>query len=490
MRDPGPAVAVAASLLFAAAAAHAGATLELTGAPTSTNSMSARVLGRGAATAYFNPAMLADTHPTTEAGYFVLITHTSIELLPRPAGVDVPQSIYNAQLGGPGGSSTRLTLRPLPTSELVNPRENTLVRGTTSYAALGVVRPLFGDRLVFGFYTLLPLNSFLEQQGFFSDERSQYFTDKLHYELLGDRKTMTTFAVAIGSRLNDWLAIGGGADISIGTRTNMAVYVPDAADQREVLLGPNIHTGTSAAPYFSVLTQPTERLQLTMVVHMATSIATDGQNDLRFWNYTYPAGQNSIKQIYHFSQGYEPLRVAIGGVYSSRRHSLGKNWQIGVQALLTRWSQYRDRHDEKPLDAWHDTISPTLGAALDMRGQRLSADLGYVPSPVPDQNGRTNYVDSNRIVASLAFDTPTSVLGASFGMGFYLSGQLLLKRSVTKSPNAANPVIDEVPDNATDIVKNQPLPGAKGLQTNNPGYPGWSAQGWMLGGGVAFRLPR
>ncbi len=490
MRDLGPAVAVAVSLLFAAPVARAGATLELIGAPTSTNSMSARVLGRGAAVAYFNPALLPDTPATTEAGYFVLITHTSIDLLPRPPGVDVPESIYNAQLGGPGGATQPLGLRPLPTAELVNPRQNTLVRDTTGYAALGVVRPIFGERMVFGFYTLLPLHSFLEQHGFFSDERSQYFTNQLHYELLGDRKTTTTFAVALGSRLNDWLSVGGGADISIGTRTDMAVYVPDAGDQSVVLLGPNIRTATTAAPYFSVLTQPSEHLQLTMLVHMATSMNTDGQNDLRFWNYTYPAGQNSIKQIYHFSQGYEPLRVTIGGSYSSRPHGLGKNWQIGAQAVLTRWSQYRDRHNERPLDAWHDTISPTLGGALDLGRQRVSADLGYVPSPVPDQTGRTNYVDSSRIVASLAFDTPTSVLGASFGMGFYLSGQLLLKRSVVKSPAAAHPVIDEVPDNATDIVKNQPLPGAQGLQTNNPGYPGWSAQGWMLGGGVALRLPR
>ncbi len=489
MRDLGPAAAALASLLLAASSARAGATLELTGAPTSTNSMSARVLGRGAAISYFNPAMLPDASPTTEAGYFLLITHTSIDLLPRPAGVDVPTSIYDAQLAGPGGTQ-RLALRPLPTSELIRPRQNTLVRDATGYAALGVVRPLFGDRLVFGFYTLLPLHSFLEQHGYFSDERSQYFTNQLHYELLGDRKTMTTFAVAFGSRLTDWLSVGGGADITIGTRTDMAVYVPDAGDQSVVLLGPNIRTATTAAPYFSVLTRPDQRLQLTMILHMPTSISTDGQNNLRFWNYTYPKGQNSIKQVYQFSQGYEPLRVAIGGVFSTHPHGFGKNWQVGAQAVLTRWSQYTDRHNEKPLDTWHDTISPTLGAALDMSGQRISADLGYVPSPVPAQNGRTNYVDSSRVVASLAFDTPTSVLGASFGMGFYLSGQLLLQTSATKSASAAHPVIDEVPDNATDIVKNQPLPGAQGLQTNNPGYPGWSAQGWMLGGGVALRLPR
>ena len=28
------------------------------------------------------------------------------------------------------------------------------------------------------------------------------------------------------------------------------------------------------------------------------------------------------------------------------------------------------------------------------------------------------------------------------------------------------------------------LAGAQGLQTNNPGWPGFGSQGWLLGGGV------
>jgi hypothetical protein len=43
-------------------------------------------------------------------------------------------------------------------------------------------------------------------------------------------------------------------------------------------------------------------------------------------------------------------------------------------------------------------------------------------------------------------------------------------------------VQDEVPDNS--ILNGQPLAGAQGLQTNNPGWPGFGSQGWLLGGGV------
>jgi hypothetical protein len=82
------------------------------------------------------------------------------------------------------------------------------------------------------------------------------------------------------------------------------------------------------------------------------------------------------------------------------------------------------------------------------------------------------------------------VFGTAFGVGTYLHGQLLIPRSVEKSPTAPHPVIDEVDDRAVDVASGDPLPGANGLQTNNPGYPGFSSSGWLLGGGLALRLPR
>ena len=71
---------------------------------------------------------------------------------------------------------------------------------------------------------------------------------------------------------------------------------------------------------------------------------TNGENDLRFWNYTYPKGQNSVVQTYTISQGSEPLRFALGGSYGGPRRPDGRApWEIGVQLLAERWSQYYDR---------------------------------------------------------------------------------------------------------------------------------------------------
>jgi hypothetical protein len=50
-----------------------------------------------------------------------------------------------------------------------------------------------------------------------------------------------------------------------------------------------------------------------------------------------------------------------------------------------------------------------------------------------------------------------------------------------------NLVIDEVPDDATGGVDPvtgvaRPLEGREGLQTNNPGWPGFFSAGWLVGG--------
>jgi hypothetical protein len=51
-------------------------------------------------------------------------------------------------------------------------------------------------------------------------------------------------------------------------------------------------------------------------------------------------------------------------------------------------------------------------------------------------------------------------------------------------------VLDEFPDNSIDVRTNQPVAASAGLQTNNPGYPGFTSTGYMLGAGVCLRIAR
>ena len=466
-------------------AAHASSTLELLGATTGGNQITARVLSRSSAVTYFNPSLLPEATPKLEAGFFGLVTQSNIRLKARPNGVDVPSSVYSTNPTLPSPKDPYAAYPPLATTDLPNPRANTDADDNVIYAAIGMVRPLAGKALVFGFYAFLPVRAFLDQNGFFADEREQYFSNQLHFELLGDRLDVSTITFALGSQLSDWISVGAGIDVSIFTESKVTVYVPSATDQTTVLLAPDIHTNSKFKPYFATTLHPTARSSVVGTLHFPFDNRTNGENDLRFWK----SGKSTTQQVYTISQGSEPLRVGLGGSYSGRRLPDGRApWELGVQLLAERWSRYYTRQGVHPLDQWNNTVSVALGGGFLWRERHITTDIGYVPSPVPDQTGRTNYVDNSRLVASVGIEGPVKFLGRDLEAGITLFGSYFLPRSVTKDPNAAHPVLDEVPDDVLDLTTN--LPAAAGLQTNNPGYPGWKSTGYMVGAGATFRIAR
>ena len=65
-----------------------------------------------------------------------------------------------------------------------------------------------------------------------------------------------------------------------------------------------------------------------------------------------------------------------------------------------------------------------------------------------------------------------------------LQVQRLLERKHVKAQydpadKSGNGLLDEVPDEAINVVNNQPLESAKGLQTNNLGFPYFQHGGWL-----------
>jgi hypothetical protein len=50
-------------------------------------------------------------------------------------------------------------------------------------------------------------------------------------------------------------------------------------------------------------------------------------------------------------------------------------------------------------------------------------------------------------------------------------------------------ILDELPDGSIFGSTHEPVPGAQGLQTNNPGWPGFASEGWVWGGGITLGVP-
>ena len=472
------------SILFGSPPCRASSVLETIGAPGAGNGFSSRALPGGAETTYYNPSLLVETAPQLAFGTLIIGDYGRIQLSPRPSGVDVPNSVLDADLVGSGSSNLRLW--PQPTSQLPNPRQNTRMSDVSQYVAVGLVKPVLDQLLVVGLYVMVPTSGFLKQDSFFPDEREQYFTNQLHFELLGDRLKVPSLAAAIAFRVTRRLSLGAGVNGGMATRTQMQIYIPNAANQSTMLIVPHIDTRFAGAPYFAAAWHPWDAGLITATVHLPKSWSTSGENRLRYWQYPYPAGQNAVLQTYELTQGSEPVRVGLGLGTNGR---LGqKTWRIGVQGTWTQWSHYSDRHSEQPLDVWHNTVTLGVGWSLESAKRNLSGELGVAPSPVPDQVGQSNYVDNTRLGASLGVEFPFSYGNVNYAIDLHLQGQFLVPRSVTKRADAAHPVIDEVPDNAVDRLRGLPLAGAAGLQTNNPGYPGYTSTGALLGASLVLKV--
>ena len=81
-------------------------------------------------------------------------------------------------------------------------------------------------------------------------------------------------------------------------------------------------------------------------------------------------------------------------------------------------------------------------------------------------------------------------------VGWFVSVQRLLARDTNKTQGpyqncapGVKTVCDELPDSTTDPVSGKVLPQAQGLQTGNPGFPGFLSYGTILAVGLDLRIP-
>jgi hypothetical protein len=512
------AAAVAATVWLAAPPAGASPLFELVGGQGGSSGLNPRATGASAASTYFNPALLPDAEKGLELGVFVLSDGIDISVDDRGSSpqcvngsCDVP-SVFGT---GPesfrhadGSALDHPTVptewlqdgRPeSPTSDALAPRPRQGAgksEDLRAYQVIGLVSPIFGKRLVLGFYAMVPLSEFTTARAFYNDEREQFFSNSLHAELYDDRLTATSLAFGAGSRVTDTLSLGVTLTLSLTNSAQAPVYVSNLSNLDTVLLDSNIGVQAAVAPHFGVAWQAARPLRLSATVHtkQAFEIATG-------FRYFLATGSEQSAEV-HFTHDYMPLTIGAGA-----------DWRIGKLAGSTlsavgtlewaEWSDYEDRHSERPHPdyAWADTLSGALGARLDSGSLVSFVDVAYQPTPVPAQTGRSNYVDNDRVSFAGGVEYRFSLWGGRFKLGAQLEAHDLLYRHVTKFETPDNPqpnehlphygdhaypqlVIDEVPDDAVDGQLHEAVPGRDGLQTNNPGFPGFSSGGWLTGGSI------
>jgi len=487
-------IASACALLVSARAAQASPLLDLMGDTSSPGALQARTVAGGSGAAYFNPALLTATPAGIHAGFTLLHQRIGVQLDGRPATeFGVPQGIMNA--GHADGS--RFDNYPIPTNLLqfgrskeglqeafaARPRQGAgSGRDTLTYEVIGLVVKLFDDHVALGFHGMIPNGEFMRLRAFFSDEREQYFSNSLHPELYADRMTALSLAFGVGIQLTSRLSLGLGTSFSIAADVGAPTYVIDTGNLGKVLIDLDGGAKMGLAPHFGATYEVSDRLRVSATAHAPQ------QSELRTkFTFLLPNGIEQGSGV-TFVLNYTPWQVALGAAYDLIKQP-GSTLTVTGTALYSGWSAYLDRHGARPSPAyaWADVISPTLGVRYAVGGFTTAFDLAYVPTPIPAQTGRTNYVDNDRIGGSLGAEYAMLAWGTRCRFGAQVQVHSLLVRYQSKLPTPTGAdgknltpelVKDELPDDAQ--LGGQPLAHARGLQTNNPGWPGFSSGGLIL----------
>jgi long-chain fatty acid transport protein len=472
--------------------------LDLTGGTDGLGGLQARTIGGGPSAAYFNPALLVQAPFGFTVGFLVVGEQIGVSLDGRPGTqYAVPDGVANAT----HADGSAIGNVPIPTNLLQNGRPASGINpalasrprqgaGTghqvAAYEMIGFVGKLLDDRLAFGLYGILPNKNFTNLNAFYADEREQYFSNSLHPELYDDRLTPVSIAFGLGWKVTDGLSIGVGGSLSLQAGVGAPTYVSNAGALQNLLIDTNAKVNVSLSPNFGLAYDPSPRWHFAGTVHAPEKVEL-GVN----FSFLLP---NGLQQSSDFTLVYDymPWQVGAGAgfdVLQGRDDTL----TLAATAVYGNWSDYLDRHGQSAVPAygWYDTLTPTAGVRYRRGATGVFLDAQYKPTPVPPQTGRTNYVDNDRIGAAVGFDYAFSLLHTSMRLGVQTQAYWLLPRHQAKLTTPAEPdgrnhhpalVVDEVPDDAQ--VAGEPLAGSQGLQTNNPGWPGFGSQGGIVEAGL------
>lgn len=457
----------AVALLFSAAPAAAG--------PMDTYGFGGRATGMGGAQTadavgpealFYNVGALGNSEQRVAFGMIFTVNQADILLHDRPQGYDVPDLGFDSPA--------------VPSGNQRHPRSDTIGVAPYHAVSLGGVTSFGLERLRVGAMVQIPLTGFLDLSTHFADERERIYSNQLHYEFLG--KSNRRFSLGFGGayKVTDWMSVGLGALYVPGAAPGVEVFVEDLANQADVDLNADIPTTDNWGLLAGAVFELPLDLKLGLAYRGETYFEVNGQNTI-YLGTENPAAE-PIVQEFNWTPSYSPETFSGGVAWSP------EGFQLQADLRFIRWSRYRDTQSAEP--PFQDVFQGHLGAEVEVTDSTLiRAGVGYIPTPVPPQTGRTNYVDNNRLKTGLGAAHRFKLLGQDVEVEWALQLQSLFKRSVQKRQLDSYPdcgpgvtdLCDEVPDDTTTSETGRRYPEAQGLQTGNPGFPGFTSGGWLGG---------
>lgn len=476
-RRPPAAAALALLAVLAVPSVASANPYELFGASTRSGAMGQAVTAHGAeaSSLWHNPGGLGLADPSMGVGMLFSFDQVGIRPKSRPAGYDLPD------LG--------TTSPAIPSKYRL--RQNGEVDDISNLYdfRLDAVGSFGLENLRFGVSVALPVNRLGLQKSRYADEREQYASNRLAFELLGDRSQHQVILVGVGYRVLSWLSLGAAMSIMPEGTATSTVYVADAANQKNVRISVDNEQVGRAAPIVGAIAKPLERLQLGASWRGANWFRLGIQNQIQIKGFQGTPDSFPVVQNVSMTLNYTPDQLALGAAWK------GDAWLAAVDAVWSRWSQYVDTQGATATglrDVWSIRAGGEYQATAD---RTLRVGLQWEPSPVPDQIGRSNYVDNDRIVANIGAAHGLDLLGRPVTIAWHLGLHHLVARDTNKATQASYPacaegvtaLCDELPDGTKDPASGQPLAASAGLQTGSPGFPGWTSWGNLLTLGIDLR---
>ncbi|MFO0659890.1 MAG: hypothetical protein U0165_08680 [Polyangiaceae bacterium] len=445
-------------------------------------------------------SLLTEVPRHFSGGILATASDLQVKLMPKPRASNVPISIYDSDIGSIRG----LNDRALPTVELAQQRRDTNVNGVRTWFSVGGSTEFALKGLRVGALVIAPLtgSDAANVLTHYDDEREAAFSNRVSLVRFGQWDRILAMIVGAGYQPTSWLAVGAAAQFSASAVARVKVYIPDAAVQSAANTTLSTSVSTSWRPVIGARFIPSDKLAIGLTWRGESYIDVDGASEVTLWNY-HESGTDKTQlkrttQRFPVVVDYEPMEVS-----ASIGTHLGP---VTAQATVTwqQWSNFLDQHGIRPQDvavlptigttttapqdtsryAFHNTVAVHGGAQVKiLRDAEVVIGGAYRPSPVPAQTGRTNFADSDLVAITLGQRCDFTVRGVLLTLSTSLQLWHMLPRTTHKDPSG---VVDEFPDSSRGVRDGRQMSEATGLQTNNPGYPGYTTSGLLLAGSATL----
>ncbi len=232
------------------------------------------------------------------------------------------------------------------------------------------------------------------------------------------------FLAAAAYKITSHLSIGAGANIYAASKTITSVNFVQSSfthTENNVIL-------IKAAPVAGIMVVLKNGLKIGLSYRAETKFNDYGVNNL------YASGLLIYTQSFNYVRFFSPEQYAVGLSYQISSPVL----LISVDATYMHWSDFVDEQgDGTPQTSLFDTVVPRFGIRYTIQNRiDVSAGYAFIRSPVRDQTGATNFLDSNRHLISVG--TSYTFRSAGFWhnpirLSAYVQDTLLQTRVVHKT---------------------------------------------------------